>query len=166
MFWYFSTSSSKSSQRCPASTRGLQRGGAQWAGGETLRRSRGPPDDQAHLVDYNPWHFNHTCDTIRAMPSRATESRRPPGRPSGTKTFDVDSATAFGAVVCQERLAIGVSQEALAAMANMDRSGLSKIERGRNQPSLQAILNLARALGHEPATLLDMTMAKLRRVKL
>ena len=51
-------------------------------------------------------------------------------------------------------------------MANMDRSGLSKIERGRNQPSLQAILNLARALGHEPATLLDMTMAKLRRVKL
>ena len=133
---------------------------------EILLPSPGTADDQVLLVDYNPWHFNHTCDTIGGMPSRARESRRPPGRPPGTKTFDVNSATAFGAVVSRERLAIGVSQEALAAMANMDRSGLSKIERGRNQPSLQAILNLANALGHEPAKLLDMTVAELHRLRL
>jgi len=48
-------------------------------------------------------------------------------------------------------------------MAGMDRTGLSKIERGRVQPSLQAILRLANALGHEPSTLIDMTVGELQR---
>jgi len=91
-----------------------------------------------------------------------THSRKP-GRPPGTNTFDQSSATAFGSVISRERTAIGVSQEALAGMAGMDRTGLSKIERGRVQPSLQAILRLANALGHEPSTLIDMTVGELQR---
>lgn len=51
-------------------------------------------------------------------------------------------------------MAIGLSQDALAHSADLDRTFLSKIERGLNQPSLFAILKIAGALGFKASTLL------------
>ena len=69
------------------------------------------------------------------------------GRPKGATTFDAVSAAAFGDVVRNARMAAGISREALAHMANLERSHFGKIERGVSQPTLFAILKIARALG-------------------
>ena len=52
------------------------------------------------------------------------------------------------------RTASGLSQDALAHAADLDRTYLSKIERGVNQPTLFAILKIAGALGFKASTLL------------
>lgn len=44
-------------------------------------------------------------------------------------------------------MAAGISQEALAHMADLERSYFGKIERGMSQPTLFAILKIAHALG-------------------
>lgn len=89
------------------------------------------------------------------MPQRP---RKPlPGRPTGSRSFDAPSAQAFGRVVREARLACGLSQEALAHEAGLDRSYFSKIERGLSQPTLFAILNIARALGFKASTLVGHT---------
>jgi transcriptional regulator with XRE-family HTH domain len=71
---------------------------------------------------------------------------------------------AFGTVVREERAKSGVSQDELAEMAGMHRTGLSKIERGLLQPSLQAIIGLSAALGRDPVEIILLTMQKLRSV--
>jgi transcriptional regulator with XRE-family HTH domain len=45
----------------------------------------------------------------------------------------------------------------------MDRAYTSLLERGRRQPTLFVLLNLAAALEIEPALLVTMTVARLRR---
>ena len=89
------------------------------------------------------------------MPIRPRKPQ--PGRPRGSKTFDATSAVAFGAVVRGARIASGISQEALAHMADLDRSYFSKIERGLSQPTLFAILKISHALGLKGATLVRLT---------
>ncbi len=53
---------------------------------------------------------------------------------------------AFGAVVRQRRLALGLSQEALAHSAGVDRSYMSSIERGGQNVGLVLAVQIARAL--------------------
>ncbi|HEX7125044.1 MAG TPA: helix-turn-helix transcriptional regulator [Thermodesulfobacteriota bacterium] len=53
----------------------------------------------------------------------------------------------FGARVRTLRLALGLSQEALGFRADLHRTYVSDIERGRRNPSLLQVLKLARALG-------------------
>src|SRR3546814_10041378 len=65
------------------------------------------------------------------------------GRPSGTTTFDAVPAEAFGAVIRAARTARGISQEALALRAGVERSHLGKIERGEHQPNLGLVLKIA-----------------------
>lgn len=48
---------------------------------------------------------------------------------------------------------MGVSQEALAHAADVERSYLGRIERGESQPTLHVILKVARALGIAAGTL-------------
>jgi transcriptional regulator with XRE-family HTH domain len=58
-------------------------------------------------------------------------------------------------------LASGVSQEALAHDSGLDRTYLSKIERGRMQPTLNAILKISKALGYKASTLVGLTQRSL-----
>ncbi|MCT8127601.1 helix-turn-helix transcriptional regulator [Alishewanella sp. BS5-314] len=59
----------------------------------------------------------------------------------------------FGLRVKQLRLAKGISQEDLGALANLDRTYISGIERGKRNVSLKNILQIANALGVNPSEL-------------
>jgi len=69
------------------------------------------------------------------------------GRPPGSTTFDPDLARAFGEAVVALRVATGLSQEALAANAGVERSHMGKLERGEHLPNLVAFFKIAAALG-------------------
>lgn len=57
-----------------------------------------------------------------------------------------DIGIAFAATVKQKRLARGLSQEALAEFAGINRTYMSSIERGKSIPSLETAHRLALAL--------------------
>jgi transcriptional regulator with XRE-family HTH domain len=65
-----------------------------------------------------------------------------------------DPAGRFGANLLWARDRAGISQEALAFAANVDRAAISVFENGRRDPNLRTILKLARALELAPAALL------------
>lgn len=77
------------------------------------------------------------------------------GRPFGSKSFEPVSAAAFGQVVRETRVALGVSQEDLALRSNLERAHVGRIERGENQPTLWVILKLAEGLSIAPGLLVD-----------
>jgi transcriptional regulator with XRE-family HTH domain len=83
------------------------------------------------------------------------------GRPLGAKTFDPAPALAFGFAVRERRLQIGISQEELASLAQVERSHMGKIERGEHMPNLAMILRLAKALSVKPGLLVDQVAATL-----
>jgi transcriptional regulator with XRE-family HTH domain len=58
-----------------------------------------------------------------------------------------DIAVLFGIRVRERRLAKGLSQEAFAATAGLDRTYISGIERGKRNVSLRNIEVIAQALG-------------------
>jgi transcriptional regulator with XRE-family HTH domain len=76
------------------------------------------------------------------------------GRPTGSTTFDPDLACAFGAAVVSLRAAAGLSQEALAANAGVERSHMGKLERGEHLPNLVGFFKIAAALGCSAAQLM------------
>lgn len=61
---------------------------------------------------------------------------------------------AFGICLRELRMRQGYSQEELAMKCDLDRTFISLLERGRRQPSLSTLLNLASALGTEPEELI------------
>ncbi len=63
-------------------------------------------------------------------------------------------AVAFGQILREQRAARGLSQEALALNASVDRSFVSQMERGIRQPTLTTLWKLARALSVHPSTLI------------
>lgn len=79
------------------------------------------------------------------------------GRPAGRVSFNAESAAAFGEVVRTYRRQSGLSQEALAHLADIERTHFSSIERGKNQPSLWLILKISKALGISSALLMSET---------
>jgi transcriptional regulator with XRE-family HTH domain len=68
-------------------------------------------------------------------------------------------ANAFGAVLRDCRVKVGLSQEALAGTAGVDRTFVSLLERGLRQPTLETLFRLAGALGVSPATMVSRTAA-------
>ncbi len=60
----------------------------------------------------------------------------------------------FGQSVAKHRRAKGLSQEALAEKADLDRTYLSDIERGVRNPGIKNVIRIAKALGITPADLL------------
>jgi transcriptional regulator with XRE-family HTH domain len=70
--------------------------------------------------------------------------------------------TAFGQVLRTQRERCGLSQEALALKANVDRTFVSQIERGIRQPTLTTLVKLARALDILPSKLIHRTERSLR----
>jgi transcriptional regulator with XRE-family HTH domain len=65
-----------------------------------------------------------------------------------------DLRQAFAANLRRLRHAKGISQEDLAYEADVNRTYLSKLEKGVSYPGLEIIAKLADALGVEPAELL------------
>lgn len=61
---------------------------------------------------------------------------------------------ALGATIRTLRKAVGLSQEALADLAEIDRSHMGKIERGERNVSLLNILRIARAIDTKPSDIL------------
>ena len=74
-------------------------------------------------------------------------------------------ALAFGETVRSVRESAGVAQEALALIAEMDRSYLGWLERGEKQPSLDVVFRLAAALGVTPGDLVARIELRLRKTE-
>ncbi len=72
----------------------------------------------------------------------------------------MDLARHFGAAVRQHRTLIRLSQEDLAERAALDRTYVSGIERGRRNPSLKILQQVADALGAD----LDVIFATAREI--
>lgn len=92
-------------------------------------------------------------------PSR--RAKLPRGRPKGAGSFHAASAEAFGEVIRAARLQAGIAQEALAYMADVERSYLGRIERGQSQPTLYLIFKIADALGYDAGELVNLAYRKL-----
>jgi transcriptional regulator with XRE-family HTH domain len=87
------------------------------------------------------------------MPIRLKNAPRP-GRPKGYSNLDEGIAKVFGRSAKAWRLKAGMSQEALALETGIERSYISRLERGLSQPTLLALLKLAKGLGCESSELL------------
>jgi len=83
------------------------------------------------------------------------------GRPRGTTTYDPKPAQAFSDAVRSARLARGIAQEELAALAGIERSHMGKMERREHLPTLALILKVANALNMSAADLMADTEANL-----
>jgi len=59
----------------------------------------------------------------------------------------------FGASIRARRIALGLSQEALADHAEIDRSHMGKLERGERNVTFLNILRIARAVQCKPSDL-------------
>ncbi len=60
----------------------------------------------------------------------------------------------FGQSVAKHRRAKGLSQEALAEKADLNRTYLSDIERGVRNPGIKNVIVIAKALGITPSDLM------------
>jgi transcriptional regulator with XRE-family HTH domain len=74
---------------------------------------------------------------------------------SPTQELPADSGSRFGVHLRAARKGAGLSQEALAYDAEVDRAAISVYERGGREPNLRTVLKLARALQLSPVALLD-----------
>jgi transcriptional regulator with XRE-family HTH domain len=63
---------------------------------------------------------------------------------------------AFGKVLRELRLKSGLSQEALGFASDLQRTYISLMELGQNQPTITTIFKLAGALGIKPSKLMDL----------
>jgi transcriptional regulator with XRE-family HTH domain len=59
----------------------------------------------------------------------------------------------FARLLKEHRKRSGLSQEALALLANVDRTFISMLEGGKRQPTLTTLFSLAKALDITPSTL-------------
>lgn len=65
------------------------------------------------------------------------------------------AARIFGDRIKSARVALGLSQEAVAELAQMHVTNFGKIERGTANPSFLTVLRIASVLGHDLASLTD-----------
>jgi transcriptional regulator with XRE-family HTH domain len=66
----------------------------------------------------------------------------------------VSFSARFGEVVREVRNRRGLSQEKLAELADLDRTFVSMIERGKRHPTLETAKSLAKALGVPLSTMI------------
>lgn len=86
-----------------------------------------------------------------------------PGRPKGYSNLDEGISKVFGETAKTIRLQAGMSQEALAFETGIERSYISRLERGLSQPTLLVLLKLAKGLGCESRELLGPVEAVFKR---
>lgn len=77
-------------------------------------------------------------------------------------TNDHAIAAAFGETLRHQRELAGLTQEQLAEKADLDRTFISLLERGKRQPSLGTVLRLAAALGLTAAELVSLAEERRR----
>lgn len=77
-------------------------------------------------------------------------------------SFEPNVARAFGEVVREARVALGVAQDQFALLANVDRSYFGKLERGERQPSLALLLRIAVALQINGGDLVSQVEARVK----
>jgi transcriptional regulator with XRE-family HTH domain len=74
----------------------------------------------------------------------------------------MDAPTAFGQLVKMRRKAGGMTQSALAANADLHRTEISLVERGKRNVSIETVAALAKGFGTTPADLLiDLDVSQL-----
>lgn len=71
--------------------------------------------------------------------------------------MSLDPGLAFGKVLRMVRKDARLTQEQLAHAAGVDRTFVSLVERGINQPSVRMLFKLAAALEVRPARLIELT---------
>lgn len=77
------------------------------------------------------------------------------GRPKGARSFDETIAKLLGATARARRLDNEMSQEQLADASGLERSYVGRLERGGSQPTLLALLKLAKGLDCNVADLIE-----------
>ncbi len=90
-----------------------------------------------------PWYLMRQPCTIGFM-------AKPSNTHAGSKIL-----IAFGLAIRQSRAEMGLSQEALAVDANMDRSYVGGIERGEHNITVMNVVKLADALNTKPSLLFE-----------
>lgn len=80
-----------------------------------------------------------------------------------TTQQQTDIGALFGEVLLRHRTDIGISQEELALRAEVDRTFVSRLERGVRQPTITTLIAIAQALGVHAADLVRETEAALHR---
>ena len=68
-----------------------------------------------------------------------------------------DVGTVFGTILKRRRMQANVSQEELAFRAGVDRTYISRLERGIRQPTITTLIGLGVALGIPAAELVSET---------
>lgn len=68
----------------------------------------------------------------------------------------------FGAVVKDYRAKLAISQEELAHRAGLDRTFVSRIERGVRQPTISSLIRLGQALGVSASELISVVEQRLQ----
>jgi transcriptional regulator with XRE-family HTH domain len=76
-----------------------------------------------------------------------------------------DIVAAFSEVLLRARAASGLTQEELAFAAGVDRTFVSRLERGIRQPTITTLFALADALGTSAADLVGQTEHESGRVR-
>lgn len=71
----------------------------------------------------------------------------------------------LGALIRQQRVAVGLSQEELGLRCNLDRTYISGLERGVRNPSLTALVTLSDGLGISVSKLLENLEIEIRRTE-
>jgi transcriptional regulator with XRE-family HTH domain len=72
---------------------------------------------------------------------------------ANTKATDIGKI--FGGVLQRHRLQRDISQEELAFQAGVDRTFVSRLERGIRQPTITTLINIGQALGVPAAKLVE-----------
>jgi transcriptional regulator with XRE-family HTH domain len=75
----------------------------------------------------------------------------------------LDHNAAFGFVLAERRKGLGLSQEKLGFEAEMDRSFISLLERGKRSPTLDTLMRLSKVLDISLTQLTALVEAKLER---
>lgn len=76
-----------------------------------------------------------------------------------------DIGSIFGGVLQRHRGKAGLSQEELAFRAGIDRTFVSRLERGIRQPTITTLIGLAEALGISATDLVKETESEYSRLK-
>lgn len=85
------------------------------------------------------------------------------GRPKGARSFDETVARMLGETARARRLSNEMSQEQLADASGLERSYVGRLERGGSQPTLLALLKLAKGLDCEVTDLIGPVEKAFRR---
>lgn len=87
-----------------------------------------------------------------ALPARRRNDGRVPNLSGSRQHRDL---VALGQAIREIRISRGISQEALALMAEVDRSYVGRVERGDNNAAVLTLVRLASALGTTVAKLMQ-----------